>query len=283
LLGDPGHHGALLLSAALSLSACNEFPCADEQSVHDIEPVALDADEIRYSYWLGDASQHVVFDADEIPETARHAVLAHVGGETTPQLHGAIGWVADLTADAPSARLRPMAVARARALAAWSGRWSGDWARIRAEVLAIRRQEEEEAETKQAAPLEAEEEQSSEADPLDKLQADLAEQGITMDEVRLERALRSVGVRRPSPRDFGLSVDLHPNWLFVEDGCEACTRAVDALDDAHVLRISDPSNARTLRQLSKLAGVEPVVPTIWHGDSLRRGWNSDTAKDPETR
>lgn len=252
--------------AVVSLMGCADFPCADEARQRALDEIAFSyGDEVRYTYWLADGAQRVVFARDEVPEPARHAVLVHIPGKTSGNLHGAVGWSADIAAERPVARRAPMARTRARAYAAWSGVWAARWVDVGADV-AIARQG---LRAGAAAP------EKSQGDAA-RLEQELREQGIALGELDLQRALRSVAARQPTPRDFGLSVAVEPAWLFVDPSCDACAEATKWLEQEgvghHLMRVSDPTNAATLRTLS--GNDDAVVPTLWVGSTLVTGFDA---------
>lgn len=277
---DRGHILAAIAVLALLTGGCRDFPCVSEPSTHHLEPVPVEGDEVRYTYWDEEGIQHFVFDPAEVPPRGQHAVLIHISGETTPEMVGPIGWLADLTEPKPQARLRPMARARARAFASWSGGWAGDWVRVRAEAQAVRTERQQEleaqADARNDSPDDPPEEPAEPDNPLARLEADLAEEGIAMGEVNLQRATRSVASRRPLSRNFGIPIAIKPALLFAAEDCAPCERAIESVDDAHVLMVSDPSMAETLRKLSRLAGTQPGVPTLWRGDELYKGFDEET-------
>ena len=107
------------------------------------------------------------------------------------------------------------------------------------------------------------------------------EEGISVEALKLGRATRSVGAMRPTPQDFGLSVEVHQAWLFVSKDCKACSEAADFLTEQgigyHAMLVDDPTNARVLADLSTRAGIEkPAVPTLWRHNELHRGFSSTT-------
>lgn len=296
-----------LLIVALSLTAvsCSEFECSDESTTHYIAPVEFGYNErVRYTYWFEDGAQRVTFDRDEIPINGRGAVLVHVQNKTSGGLHGATGWAADVSDDLGArAAYVPMAIPRAAAHTAWAGGWMSSWVGTRAAVLV--------EEINAAASAKAVRDQAAEpdGDPLDpemllktlksggdedevapapkntnapaNLRDQLRQQGISIDSLKMGRALRVVGARQPLPRDFGLSLDVHPIWLFVTQDCDACDEAIAWLDKNghgyHAMLISDPTNATTLRGLSTRAGIEkPAVPTLWKHGQLLRGFDAKT-------
>lgn len=312
-----------LLSLGLFATGCAEFPCVDAvATAHTLPTVtfAPDGDSLRYTYWFEDGAQRVVFDREEIPETARHSVLVHVPPKTSGELHGAVGWVTDVSSESEAAaRLYPMALARARALNAWRGRWRVRWFETRAGLIAAEMATRLELEANlDAAQLDepaddapeelgvapaaelgtdenppARKEQTIDGLP-SKVAGDLADEGISFPNLKRDRALRVIGAREPLPPDFGLSiqVDLHTAWLFVDDDCDACGSATDWLDQHdighHIMRVSDPTNARTLRDLAQQANIEPAVPMLWDGDVLVRGfevrsWTDHVAQRKEKR
>ncbi len=292
-----------LLLAALSLAGCSEFPCEAEATSHYIAPVTFSyAERARYTYWFEDGAQRVTFDRDQIPITARGAVLVHVENKTSGGLHGATGWAADVTDDLGSrAAYVPMAVPRAAAFSAWSGSWMSSWVATRTGVLveeiaagAVTQDALDEANNPESNALDPEVllatlKAGGKEDRVDKapdnpnappdLRKELQRQGISLDSLKLGRALRVVAARQPLPRDFGLSLDVHPTWVFVSQDCEACVEALDWLDQSghryHAMLVSDPTNAKTLRALSTRAGVDQAaVPTLWKHGSLIRGFDT---------
>ena len=322
---EPALHRVASLSAAACLFAgCSDFECvAGDTKVNELPRIEFryDAQDVRYTYWFEDGAQRFTFDREEVPEPARAAVLVHLAGKTPGDMHGAIGWFADVRPpESTTARIRPMAAARTDAYAAWSGDWTARWLATRAglqtDAMAIRRELEanlraaenaggdppapsgtaadteakgETADTAPNPPAEpsptepAEEPKSPDTteDPVaralpDAIRKQLSDEGISLGNVKRDRALRVVAARQPLPRDFGLSVEVHPVWLFVEKGCDACdhaTRWLEANDvPHHLMPTADPTNARTLRQLSGDANVPPVVPTAWVDGRLLRGF-----------
>ena len=257
---------ALLALTAMSLVGCAEFPCADEVRQRALDEIAFsyDRQEARYTYWLADGAQRVVFARDDVPEPARHAVLVHLPGKTSGNVHGAIGWSADISSEQPVARRTPMAHTRARAYAAWSGVWAAQWVETSADVTIERQGLRHDATVRDAPP-----------DEVGRLEKELRDQGIALERLDLQRAVRNVAARQPTPRDFGLSVAIEPAWLFVDPSCGACQEATKWLDRAgvghHLMLVSDPTNAATLRALSE--GGEAVVPTLWAGSTLVAGFD----------
>lgn len=261
---------ALAAFATVS-AACSQFPCVDEAGAHRVEPLSFEYSmPARYTYWFQDGAQRVVFGRDEVPSTARHAVLVHLPERTAPDLHGPVGWYADVSGDAPQAQLVPMATVRARAYAAWSGDWAARWMAVNAAVTVARQGLRDDP-----PPAPDPEPQSG----FEKFHGELFDEGISLDEVKLQRAVRAIGAQRPAPRDFGISLDIHPAWLFVDAGCDACDAAEAWLDETgvryHRLDIQDPSNAGALRAVSATAAVEPAVPSLWRGAWVTQGFSKD--------
>lgn len=285
----------LILAVVLSVTAagCSDFPClSDEGRAHEVGAIdfAYDGPRVRYTYWFEDGLQKVVFDREEVPMPARASVLVHIEGQTSGDLHGAVGWAADIRSDeSATARVRSMADARAAAYSAWSASWAAAWVETRSALVVTQIAAQQAVRDALANVADEADEAGDQVDqPPDAFGGlrrqdffqKLEEEQISLGGVKLQRALRSVGARRPTPSDFGLSVDVHPIWLFVEPGCDACDEASNWLEaegiEHHTLLVSDPTSAATLRKLSMLAGAEPAVPTLWSGGQLLRGFSAKT-------
>lgn len=277
-----------LVATALVAAGCSEYPCLDESTTHEIPSIPFTyGDRVRYSYWFEDGAQRVTFERDQIPETTRGAVLVHVEGKDPGGLVGATGWAADVTDDTGSrAYLVPMAMPRAASYAAWAGEWAATWLATRAtttmqqiDAEQTMRDALDPEKLAEDVKEEPEEPRNEPAHGVTDIREQLRDQGISLDGLKLGRALRVVGARQPLPRDFGLSVDVHPIWVFVTPDCGACDAATKWLDHAgigyHAMLVSDPTNAKTLHTLSQRAGIkEPALPTLWNHDKLLRGFDA---------
>lgn len=262
----------------LVCAGCSEFPCVDAVRTQTVQPVPFEYSRLaRYSYWFRDGAQRIVFDREEVPQPARHAVLVHIPGETDPEIHGPMGWSADISGEPTQATLTPMANVRLRAYAAWAGNWAADWIVVNAGVTVVRQA------LRETAPAAHEAPRPAEGGDVREWFRELARrEGLSLDEVELQRAVRTVGSQRPLPQDFGLSLDVHPNWLFVSSDCDPCAAAETWLSETgithHVLDVSDPSNAGALRTISKSAGLQPAVPTLWAAPVVAQGFAGDYAQ-----
>lgn len=285
------------------LAGCSEFPCLDEATIHVIPPIEFSyGDRVRYTYWFEDGAQRVTFEREQIPENGRGSVLVHVEGKTPGGLHGATGWAADVREEEGSrAHLVPMALPRTAAYASWTASWRSSWVATKAGILiehALASDElpdEFEVESdddradldpeKLLATLKPEKDEESAAVEVPdgdnvpgRLREQLEGKGLSIASLRLTRALRVVGAREPFPRDFGLSLDVHPIWVFVTPDCDACDAATKWLDDQglgyHAMLLSDPTNKKTLSALGAQAKIEKAaVPTLWMPGQLIRGFD----------
>lgn len=297
------------LAALVALAGCSEFPCESRTSVHEVPTVSFtDSDAARFMYWFEDGAQRLAVDRDDVPEPARHAVIVHIKDKTDGSLHGAAGWVADISDADTVAAYVPMARARTAAYAGWSGSWLARWVHTRAITQAdnivvrdeLRDQlgdeeaaQPDEAERDALDPLnlianlrgeEGEDDMPTRPAAPDHAPRDLARQldsqGLSIDELKVTRALRVVGARQPFPRDFGLSVDVHATLLFVSQDCAACDEAMAWLDERgigyHAMLVTDPTNASTLRDVTTRANIQPAVPLLWQHTRVLRGFDRAT-------
>lgn len=273
---------AAILALAL-FAGCSEFPCADDVRVGTLKSIPFDyAQKARFTYWFEDGAQRSVFHRDEVPETARPAVLVQLQRGTSAELPGSMTWWADLSShDGSRARLSPTANVRSRAHAAWVGAWTADWLHVNAQVTVVRQELREEI--LDDPPPRFRDQPPPPIEPPDVLREELENEGIAWDEVKLQRALRVVASREPLPRDFGLSFEVHPVWLFTTEGCDACDAASTWLTKRdvahHELVLSDPTNASSLRALAAVVGQEAAAPALWVGEHVVFGFDDATYRD----
>ncbi len=261
----------MVLALLASLSACSEFPCLDEAQSAELEPLTFDyAQKARFTYWFEDGAQRSVMDREAVPEPARHAVLVGLAG-TTSDLPGSMRWAADVsTSPTANATLAPSSTVQERAFAAWRGAWTAHWVEVNAGVTVARQALREDAVREEA-------ESDPEPSGPDMMREELEERGLALDEMKLQRALRVVAARQPQRRDFGLSVETHPAWLFTTAGCASCDAAREWLESNgvgfHELRLSDPSNAASMKTLAREAKLPEGAPYLWSGPVVVAGFS----------